>query len=91
MVTALMAGDWIGKEIGLKDISKLYEQTAGNWLLLEVIDTMMDGTPSRMKLLYQSPDKSAVHEFLMEDDDWDWQKQYLIVFSDPTKPCTISI
>lgn len=84
-----MGSEFVGREIGLKEISRLYEETAGDWLLLEILETNAAGTPIRMRVLAHSPNKDDLHELMMEQDDWDWSKRYLIVYSDPTKPCEI--
>jgi len=81
--------EFVGREIRLKEISRLYEETAGDWLLLEILETNAAGTPIRLRVLAQSRDKDELHELMMEQDDWDWSKRYLIVYSDPTRPCEI--
>ncbi len=75
--------------LNLRDVAKLYQDKSGEWLLLEVLETDTRKNPVRLKLLAHSRDKSQLHEFIAEDEDWNWQKQYLIVLADPAKPCTI--
>ncbi|MDQ7052518.1 MAG: hypothetical protein Q9P14_06370 [candidate division KSB1 bacterium] len=84
-----MDSAFVGREIRLKEISRLYEETAGDWLLLEILETNATGTPIRLRVLAQSSDKDELHELMMEQDDWDWSKRYLIVYSDPSRPCEI--
>lgn len=77
------------EEIELPEIPHLYRRYAGQWLLLEVVATNAGGKPLRFRLLGRAPEKSALHEMIMDDEYWDWQKKYLIVFADPDKPCDI--
>jgi len=84
-----MAAIWEEREIGLKDISRLYQETAGEWLLLHVLETNDNGTPIKLRLIARDADKSRLHDLIMDDEHWDWQKKYLLVKADPNKPCTI--
>jgi len=80
---------WVGKEFPVKQVSQLYLDAAGDWLLLEILELDADGEPQRLKLLAKSRDKSKLHDRIMDDDNWNWQKRYLLVHADPHKPCTI--
>ncbi|RME01479.1 MAG: hypothetical protein D6814_01445 [Calditrichaeota bacterium] len=84
-----MESAWEGKELQLKEIPQLYNDTAGKWLLLQILETNQNGTPVRLRMIAQSSDKSELHELIMNDDNWNWNHKYLLVFSDPNKPCTI--
>lgn len=84
-----MATNWEEEEIDLRQISRLYEETAGNWLLLDILETNANGTPTRMRLIAKKTDKSELHDLIMDDDDREWENNYLLVFADPNKPCTI--
>ncbi len=77
-------------ELHLKEIPELYQSLAGHWLLFEVLETNANQTPVRLRLLKHSTSKDELYDFLMEDEQWDWNRQYLIVYADPTRPCTIA-
>ncbi|RMD95595.1 MAG: hypothetical protein D6813_00070 [Calditrichaeota bacterium] len=73
----------------MRDIPQLYLEQAGEWLLLEVLETNAKNEPIKFRLLAHNPDKYILHDFILEDDHWDWSKKYLLVFADPNKPCTL--
>ena len=75
--------------VHLKEINQLYEETAGNWLLLEILETNENGTPTRMRVAGISREKDTLFDWMMENEEWDWKHRYLLVFADPNKPCTI--
>ncbi|RMG68516.1 MAG: hypothetical protein D6715_02075 [Calditrichaeota bacterium] len=77
-------------EVHLKEIPELYQRLAGQWLLFEILETNANQTPVRLRLLKNSSNKDDLYEFLMEDDQWNWDRQYLIVYADPSRPCTIA-
>lgn len=81
--------EWENKTLSLKDISRLYLEKAGEWLLLEILETDPHGNPIQLKLLKHSENKDELHDFMMEHDEWTWERQFLIVLADPNKPCTI--
>ena len=81
--------EWLRKILNLKDIAQLYIEKSDNWLLLEVLETNSSNEPTKFGLLAFSPDKNKLHDYVSEDESWDWSKKYLMVFADPTKPCTI--
>lgn len=80
---------WLNKVLNLKDIARLYVEKSDQWLLLEVLATNSDGKPTKLRLLAVSPDKNKLHDYLSEDDSWDWSKNYLLVLADPNKPCSL--
>ena len=84
-----MGSKWVGKEIPVVQIGQVYFDSAGEWLLLEILETDDAGEPTRLKLLAKSPDKAELHDLIMDDEDWNWHKRYLLVHADPHKPCTI--
>jgi len=75
--------------VDLKEINRLYEETAGHWLLLEILETNENGTPTRLRVADLAKDKNRLFDWMMENDDWDWKDRYLLVFADPNKPCII--
>jgi hypothetical protein len=79
----------LNKKLNLEDIAEIYNEKAGEWLLLEILETDTKNNPVKLKLLKHSPYKDELHEYLLEQDQWDWNKKYLIVLADPSKPCTI--
>lgn len=81
---------WLNKELNLKDITQVYNEKAGEWLLLEILETDARNNPIKLKLLKHSPYKDELHEYLLDQDQWDWNKKYLIVLADPSKPCRIA-
>ena len=80
---------WINKVIGLKGLARLHAEQAGAWLLLEILERNANDDPVKFRLLAYGPDKDALHDLLLEDDTWDWDKTYLFVLADPTKPCIV--
>jgi hypothetical protein len=56
---------------------------------LQILAINGNGTPVKLRLIARDTDKSRLHDLIMDDEQWDWQKKYLLVKADPTKPCTI--
>lgn len=82
--------DWTAKEISLDDLSQVYRDLAGEWLLMEILETNERKLPSKLRLHTHHPEKDKLHEFMSEHDGWEWSKKYLIVRADPNKPCEIN-
>ncbi|MBI2821601.1 MAG: hypothetical protein HYX74_05200 [Acidobacteria bacterium] len=85
-----MGGDALpgsGRDLSLKELSAVYHLLAGEWLLLEIVQGEFTAPGARFRLHAHHPDKERLHEFLLENDDWDWQRRYLFVHADPDKPC----
>ena len=74
--------------INAKDVAKLYNDKIGNWLLLEVTKKDKNGRAEKFKLIAFSKIKEELHA-LMEEDNWDWDKNYIFVFADPNNLCEI--
>ncbi len=74
--------------INARDVARLYNDKSNHWLLLEVLKKDKNGKAEEFKLIACDPDKDRLYE-LMEDDDWDWDKQYIFVFADPDSLCEI--
>jgi hypothetical protein len=83
--------DWTTKEISLDELSRLYQDLAGEWLLMEILATDEGNIPLALKLHMHHPEKDKLHEFMSEHDGWAWNKKYLILYADPTKPCDIKL
>ncbi len=81
--------DWSLKEIFLRDLNQLYQDLAGEWLLLEIFQSEEEKLPDRFRLHAHHRDKDKLREFMLEHNDWDWNKKYLMVQADPEKPCEI--
>ncbi len=81
--------EWRNRSLSLNDISQLYAEKAGQWLLFEILEKDSADNPIKLKLLTHSYNKDDLHDFMMEAADWTWKKNYLFVLADPTKPCTI--
>lgn len=71
------------------EMAQLYQHNPGVWLLLEVLERNAAGRAEKLRLLQSAADKDALYEFLLEQDDWNWSKEYVFVFSDPDKQCEI--
>jgi hypothetical protein len=82
--------DWSQKEILLRDLGQLYQDLAGEWLLLEILEGAEKRLPAKFWLHAHHRDKNKLHEFMLEHDGWDWSKKYLFVYADPGKPCEIN-
>ncbi|MCI0443724.1 hypothetical protein L0152_10955 [bacterium] len=80
---------WIQKVIDRSQLAQLYSDHAGKWLLLEIMERNGNDHPKKFKLISLDSDKEKLHEYLLEDESWDWSKKYLMIFADPEKPCTI--
>ncbi len=64
-------------------------EKAGNWLLLEILETNSKNEPKKLMLIAASPDKDALHDYILQDENWDSNKNCLLVLADPNKPCSI--
>lgn len=82
---------WIGKELTLADLGRLYQDLAGEWLLLEILDEGTEPTPRRLRLHAHHRHKEHLHEFMLEHEGWNWGKRYVLVQADPQKPCDIDL
>ncbi len=81
----------LNKEYSARQMAQLYREMPGVWLLLEVLEQNELGTPQRLKLLAYSPDKEDLYDYLMDqDDNWNWNKKYIFVYSDPEKECPLN-
>ncbi len=83
--------DWMMKEISLDDLSRLYYDLAGEWLLMEILATDERNIPLTLKLHMHHPEKDRLHEFMSEHDGWAWNKKFLIIHADPNKPCELDL
>ncbi len=72
------------------EIIQLHHDMPGYWLLLEIIEQDRDEKATLLKLLDYSKDKENLYEWLMEDEEWDWNKKYIFVFTDPST-CDIGL
>lgn len=86
---ALDVATWTEKEILLPDLAQLYQDLAGEWLLLEILEGAEKKLPAKFRLHAHHRDKDKLREFMMEHDDWNWEKKFLFVQADPEKPCEI--
>ncbi len=71
------------------EMAQLYQEKPGVWLLLEVLERDQRGRANKLALLRESPNKDDLYDFLLEQQQWDWSKEYIFVFSDPDKQCEI--
>ena len=79
----------LNQHMELRDLPALYQEHAGKWLLLEVVERNGNGNPSKLKLISLDKEKEKLRDYVLEDETWDWSRRYVIVFADPEKPCTI--
>lgn len=70
-------------------MAQLYREKPGVWLLLEVLERDQRGRASKLALLKESPNKDELYDYLLEQQQWDWNTEYIFVFSDPDKQCEI--
>ncbi len=80
---------WTNKVISTKDVARLYNDKPGEWLLLDVLKTGSNGRAELFKLLAHSNDKENLYAYIMEDENWNWDKKYIFVFADPDNLCEI--
>lgn len=73
-----------------KDMMRLYNEMPQEWLLLEVLEYDKKGRANKLRLLQHAKDKEQLYDFLMENsEDWNWNKNYIFVYSDPDKQCVL--
>ena len=77
--------DWRGKEIVLSDVARLYEDLSGEWLVLEVLEELENGSPQKLRLHGHHESRDALREMMLEQDDWSWKRRFLIVKANPDK------
>lgn len=70
-------------------MARLYQENPHVWLLLEVLERNPNGRAEKLKLLKAAASKDELYDFLMEQDDWTWKKEYIFVYSNPEKQCDI--
>ncbi len=72
-----------------KAVVKLYDQYPGEWFLLKVLERDKKSRKGLyFELIAHSPDKQKLYD-LLDREDWDWEGDYIFVFSDPDKVCEI--
>ncbi len=71
------------------EMAQLYREKPGEWLLLEVLEKDPYGRAAKLALLRSAKDKEELYDFLLEQQQWDWSKEYIFVFSDPNGQCDI--
>ena len=74
--------------INAKDVAKLYNEKANQWLLLEVVKMGKNSRAEEFKLIAYNKSKEKL-KALMDDDNWDWDKKYILVFANPNNLCKI--
>ena len=79
---------WHDRVINATEVAQLYQDKLGEWLLLEIIKMGKNGKAEEFKLLAHAKDKRDLHSH-MDNDEWDWNKQYIFVFADPDSVCEI--
>jgi hypothetical protein len=85
-----MEYDWKKRRIFRSDIVDMYNDLEHHWLLIEVIGRDENGTATEIRLAHFAKEKDDVHEFLMEEEEnWDWCKNYLVIYADPKKECEL--
>ncbi len=80
---------WSNRIIDASEVATLYQENPGFWLLLDVLQTGQNGRASKFRLLAKARNKDDLYDYLMEDEDWNWDKKYIFVFSDPDKLCDL--
>lgn len=63
---------------------------AGFWALLEILEEDARGEPAKFKILAYHKNRELLYEYILEDENWNWKRRYLIVYADPSK-CTIDL
>ena len=78
------------KEYRAEEMCELYKLFPEIWLLLEILETNESGRAERLLLLKADKDKEILNDFLMDEvEDWDWDKKFIFVYSDPNKECIL--
>ena len=71
------------------EMAQLYQENPGAWLLLDVLERNAAGRAEKLRLLKAAPTKAELYDFLMEQEEWSLEHDYVFVFSDPDKQCEI--
>ncbi len=74
--------------ISAEEVAELYQQLQGAWLLLRVYERDQNGKAKKFMLIEHNEKKEKLYE-LFEEDDWDWDGEYMFVFADPNSICKI--
>ena len=80
---------WLDKEIKDVEMSMVYKDFPGHWLLFEVLSTNESMRPVLFRLVFWSMNKEDIHDMMMENEDWDTAKKHILLFADPEKPCDL--
>ncbi len=72
-----------------KEIVDLYSAFPGQWFLLRVLERDKEsGKGTKFQLIRKDPDKEKLYE-LLEEEDWDWEGEYMFVYADPDAACKV--
>ncbi len=75
---------WKNKILDLTELSEMYVEKAGQWVLLEIVGYDQRGQANRVRVVEMAPDKDELLDYLMDrEDQWDWNKRFVIVRADP--------
>ncbi len=78
------------KEYDALEMAQLYTANPNMWLLMEILEYNQHGRAQRLKLLKSAKNKEVLYDYLMDEvEDWDWEKNYIFVYSDPEKQCEL--
>ena len=57
---------------------------------LEVLERDENGRAQKLKLIRYAATKEELNDYLINDaDDWDWNTNYIFVYSDPEQQCEL--
>ena len=72
------------------EMAQLYNDLPNEWLLLEILQTNQQGRAEQLRLLKHAKNKDELYDYLMDEaEDWNWDKNYIFVYSDPEKECKL--
>ena len=66
-----------------QEIMQLHSDMPNYWLLLEVLRYDKKGRADLLRMIAHSKDKEELRNILLEDDNWNWDRNYIFVCSDP--------
>ncbi|MCB9284028.1 MAG: hypothetical protein H6563_08145 [Lewinellaceae bacterium] len=78
------------REYSAGEMAQLYQKHPHEWLLLEILATNNAGRAERLRLVKYAKDKNDLYDYLMDEvENWDWNKNFIFVYSDPDKECEL--
>jgi len=79
-----------GRIYDAAEMAEVYAAVPEKWLLLEVLERDENGRAQKLKLIRYAATKEELQDYLInEAEDWDWNTNYIFVYSDPNQQCEL--